>query len=154
MINGEKMIIGTYSSNLTSGRRVAVPKKFREKVGGEFVIAKWYEGCLVMVSRSKWGELMNKLTGKSEIVTAPVRDTDRFILGSAFELAVDEQGRAVLPNSLVEYAGLGAEVLFIGLGDRVEIWDKRSWEKREVYIAEHAAELIEKLASQQVRKSE
>lgn len=149
MINGEKMIIGTYSSNLTLGRRVAVPKKFREAVGEEFVAAKWYEGCLVMVSKNKWGELMNKLTGKSEIVTAPVRDTDRFILGSAFELTVDKQGRAVLPSSLVEYAGLAGEILFIGLGDRVEIWDRGNWEKREVYIAEHAAELVEKLARQQ-----
>jgi DNA-binding transcriptional regulator/RsmH inhibitor MraZ len=47
---------------------------------------------------------------------------------------------------LVNYAGLGPKAVFLGLGDRVEIWDQVRWEKREKYVSEHAGEFIEKLA--------
>ncbi len=141
------MIIGNFESKLTENRRVAIPKKFRREIGNKFVVARWYENCLVLIGHNKWNELVARLTGKSEILTAPVRDTDRFILGSAFELEADAQGRVLLPENLVNYAGLSHEVLFIGLGDRVEIWDKMAWQKRESYVAVNAAKMVEKIAS-------
>ena len=143
------MLIGNYSSNLTSGRRVAIPKKFREEIGKKIIIAKWYEGCLVVSKIDKWREIMDLLTGRASVITAPVRDTDRFVMGSAFELEADAQGRVILPQQLVEYGGLKSEVLFVGLGNRVEIWAKEEWERRESYLSEKASEMVEKLALEQ-----
>lgn len=140
------MVIGSYSTSITSSRRVAVPKRFREELGDKFVAAKWYERCLVMVSLSSWGEMVSKLTGSSKIITSTVRDTERFILGSAYELEPDAQGRVVLPSALVGYAELKSDVVFLGLGDRIEVWSKGNWEVRESYVADNAAELIERIA--------
>ena len=140
-------MLGTFTSNLTSQRRVAVPKIFRKELGRTLIIAKWYENCLVVVSRAMWQELMNKLTGKSELLTSPVRDTDRFVLGSAYELKPDAQGRVVLPEKLVKYSKLRSEVVFVGLGKRVEIWDRSEWARREEYLSRNADELVEKLAN-------
>ena len=140
------MLLGNYSTKISSGHRVAVPNNFRKEVGITFVIAKWYEKCLVLVSSERWNELLKRITGETQFVTQSVRDTDRFILGSAFELSTDAQGRVVLPASLVQFAGFQDEVVFIGLGDRVEIWDKAEWDKREAYISEHATELLEQIA--------
>ncbi len=125
---------------------MAIPKKIRRHLGKKFIIAKWYEGCLVAVSHESWQELLNRLTGASQIITSPVRDTDRFIMGSAFEVVPDEQGRIIIPEKLAQYAGFKKEVLFMGLGNRVEIWDQVSWEEREKYIAEHSAEFLEEVA--------
>ncbi len=142
------MIIGNYTSKLTSSRRVAIPKKIREKLGNRFIIARWYENCLVAVSTDAWQELLNKLTGKSDIFTSPVRDTDRFILGSAYEVNTDSQGRALLPESLVKFAGLTDDVVFVGLGERVELWNKASWQKHEEFIQKNASQLVENLAKE------
>lgn len=101
---------------------------------------------MIVVGKASWVALLTKLTGKSEIITGPVRDTDRFILGSAFEYETDSQGRFVIPKVLRDYAALGEEIVFVGLGDRVEIWSKESWVEREAYIQKHASELVEKLA--------
>src|SRR3989344_4239659 len=116
------MIIGQYSSKLTEGNRISIPKKYRDELGEEIIIAKWYEGSLILVSKQYWKDLIERLTGKSRIIAAPVRDIDRFIYGSAFELEFDGQGRFVLPEMLKEYAKINSEVVFAGLGDRVEIW--------------------------------
>jgi MraZ protein len=140
------MIIGQYISNVSKSRRVAVPKQFRKELGERFVIAKWYEKCLVLVSKNNWRELHSRLSGQTRVLTTPVRDTDRFILGSAYEAKSDAQGRIVLPKPLSDYARIGAEALFLGLGDRVEIWERKEWEKRELYIATHAAGMLESIA--------
>ncbi len=143
------MIIGHYTTSFDKEkRRVAIPKKFRQALGDELIIARWYEGCLVVVSKKRWDLLMDRVTGKTRFVTSPVRDTDRFILGSAFEFSPDSQGRVVLPDYLTNHANFGSEVVFVGLGDRVEIWDKKEWEKRELYLSANAGKLIERLADE------
>jgi len=140
------MLIGQYQSQFGEKNRVMIPKKFRNILGEQFIVARWYEKCLVLVSLQSWDTLISKVTGQSNLVTTPVRDTDRFILGSAFEIEVDAQGRFIVPGVLKDYAGFKNEVIFLGLGDRIEVWDKEEWEKREKYIAENAAELLENIA--------
>lgn len=142
------MILGNYVTQLGSGNRVAVPKRFRSQLGESFIVAKWYEKCLVIISETSWSELLQKLTGDQRVPTAAVRDTNRFIMGSAFEVVPDGQGRFVIPDALKKFAGLTDEVVFLGLGDRVEVWDKKEWESRESFIGEHAAALLESLADE------
>src|SRR3989344_2224935 len=109
------MLIGQYPSVLSKARRVAVPVSFRKELGKNFIISKWYEKCLVLLSKDKFDDLLNRITGKVEFITSPVRDTDRFILGSAYELSTDAQGRVVVPEVLTDFAKLKEEVIFLGL---------------------------------------
>lgn len=141
------MILGKYQSNITSGKRVAVPSKVRIVLGKKFILAKWYEGCLVLISESEWSELLQRITGKSELLTQGVRDTDRFIMGSAFEMNTDAQGRIILPDELMQYAKIDKSVVFLGLGNRVEIWSETEWNKREEYVSLNAAKMMEELAN-------
>jgi|SRR3989344_7869179 len=140
------MLIGQYDSKLTDKNRIAVPKKFRQELGVSLIVARWYEGCLVLVSEGMWKKIYDKLSGATKFITKSVRDTDRFILGSAYEITADSQGRVVLNENLISYAGLEGEIVFLGLIDRVEIWSKKAWEEKEKYVAENAAEFIEELA--------
>lgn len=142
------MLLGTYYGVLSPKRRTAVPASFRKILGQKIILAKWYEGCLVLVGETDWNALLKRLTGKSDTVTAPVRDTDRFILGSAFILETDDQGRIVIPEILAKYAVLGQEVVFLGLGDRAEIWNKETWIKHEEEISKNASVLLEKVANE------
>ena len=142
------MMFGTYQGIISPKRRVAIPSSFRKKLGEKFILAKWYEGCLVLVVEDSWSALLERLRGESKLITRGVRDTDRFILGSAYEVAPDEQGRVVIPSSLAAYAAIKRDVSFIGLGDRVEIWDKEAWGKREKLVSESAGDLLEKMANE------
>jgi len=140
------MVLGQYKTSITNGRRIAIPKAFRTSLGNNLIVARWYEGCLVLVSRESWEALLQKITSSNKIATLSVRDTDRFILASAFEINPDSQGRVVVPDKLSNYANLNSEVVFIGLLDRVEIWDSKLWEQKEKEVSDKAAELIEELA--------
>lgn len=140
------MLIGQYTSKLTDKNRISIPAKIRNELGKEAIIAKWYENCLVLVSKNEWNTLITKLVGRSELITSPVRDIDRFIYGSAFEIELDDQGRFVLPESLIEYANIQQEAVFIGISDRVEVWSRETWEEVERSAEEKASKAIEKLA--------
>jgi MraZ protein len=140
------MFVGTYLVSVTSGKRTSIPSVFRQKLGKSIILAKWYENCLVLAGIDSWNALLERLTGGERMIIEPIRQTEHFIFASAFEVEVDDQGRIVLPDRLVSYAGLGEQVYFLGIGDRVEIWNKEIWEKKEAEVAADAASYIENLA--------
>jgi len=142
------MLIGQYDSKLTDKDRIVVPNKFRQELEKELIVARWYEQCLVLVSQVGWSNLVNRLVGAAELVISPVRDIDRFILGSAFEIKIDSQGRFIVPKILIDYAEIKTEVVFLGLQDRIEIWSRENWEILEESIESKAAEAIEKIAKE------
>jgi len=142
------MLLGTYTVAFSSKHRVAIPSQFRKYLGEKFILAKWYEGCLVLVSNEFWNALWQRLIGKEEIIVSQIRDTERFIMASAYEMELDSQGRIVIPEKLVLYAGLGTGVSFLGVGDRVEIWDEGGWNEKEKLLITEAPKLINELANE------
>lgn len=131
---------------MTSGKRVSIPSTFRENLGKDLVLSQWYDECLVLTGESTLNSLLSRVTGGRGVVTEPIRQTEHFIFASSFEVEPDEQGRIVLPDRLVAYAKLKDQVYFLGVGDRVEIWDKDIWELREKEVAADAAKYLEELA--------
>jgi MraZ protein len=40
---------------------------------------------------------------------------------------MDSHGRVVVPAFLREYAGIAGDVTIVGVGSRVEIWNRSAW---------------------------
>jgi MraZ protein len=140
------MLTGSYLGVLSDSRRVAVPKKFINEIGENPVVAKWYEDCLVLVNANFLKDLIAKLTGEKQIVNLGVRDIERFIIGSSFEVEPDDQGRIIIPEILAKYAFLEKDVVFVGLLDRVEIWSNKTWEEKSSEFAKTTKSYIEGLS--------
>ncbi len=57
-------------------------------------------------------------------------DADAFaqsILASSHELPFDREGRVMLPDALIEHAGIADYATFVGLGHRFQIWDPAAY---------------------------
>lgn len=121
------MVIGQHQSKISDNGRISLPKKFRDSLGGQFVIAKGYERALIIVPFEKWKTLVDDLTNRPFFM-GQARDTSRFLLGSASTIEVDEQGRFVIPDYLRTYADIKGAGVFLGLGTYIELWDKEKWE--------------------------
>ena len=52
----------------------------------------------------------------------------RFFLAGATECEIDKQGRFLIPNNLRVIANLEKEAIIIGVGTRLEIWNKEKWQ--------------------------
>lgn len=139
------ILIGEYFTPLGEKNRVAVPKKIRSALGENLIITRGYEQSLILVDRQRWQELVNEIN-RRPLLDLSVRDTKRFLLGGAYELKLDSQGRFVIPEALCEYAGISEQVTFLGAGEWVEIWDSSRWQTKLDYLGQHAADIADRLS--------
>ncbi len=121
------MYTGEYSHTVDTKGRLILPSKLRESLGDEFVVTKGMEGCLFVYDKAQWSKFEEKLNELS-ITNRESRKALRFFLSGAITAEVDKQGRFLIPTNLREHAGLTKDVVLVGCGRNVEIWDKERWQ--------------------------
>lgn len=126
------MFMGEYNHTIDAKGRLIVPSKFREQLGDEFVVTKGLDGCLFAYDNSEWKNFEEKLQ-KLPLTNPNARKFARFFLAGASACEVDKQGRILLPAVLRAFAGLEKEVALVGVGSRIEIWNKATWEEKNQY---------------------
>lgn len=139
------MFIGEYSHSIDSKGRLAIPKKFREELPRGGILTRGLDGCLFLFSKKEWQSISEKLRNLP-ITAQAARTFTRYILSGASEIEFDSLGRVMIPIFLRQYALCKEEVIVVGVGNRVEIWNKTNWNKykakAERESEENAAELI------------
>lgn len=121
------MFIGEYSHSLDNKNRMIIPAKLREELGGKFIITKGLDGCLYAYPIEEWKVLEEKLKSLP-LTNKDARAFVRFFFSGASEIEIDKQGRGLIPQNLLEYAGISKEIISIGVLTKVEIWSKEKWE--------------------------
>lgn len=139
------MLIGEYRSKIGLKKRVSLPKKFRKELGENLILTRGYEDALVLVNKGMWEKIAKEIIDGS-FINKNIRDTSRFLVGSAKEIQTDSQGRFVIPEALYEHAELSDEVVFIGLVNWIEIWSKDKWIERLNYLKKNGEEIAEELS--------
>ena len=120
------MLIGEFEHSLDAKGRLIMPAKLREAIGDKFVVTKGLDGCLIAFSIEEWSNFEEKSTSLP-LSNRNSREFTRFFLSGATECEIDKQGRFLIPTNLRETASLQKEVVIIGVGTRIEIWDKEKW---------------------------
>jgi len=138
------ILIGHYQTKTSVKGRVALPAKFKKSLGEKIIVTAGYEKSLMIVSPKDWQSVVGEITNR-QLTLEPARATDRFLLGSAFEVELDSQGRFIIPKYLRTYSEIKEEVVFIGVGNRVELWSKSRWQNYEAYLEKNISQLGEKL---------
>ena len=122
------MLIGEYEHSLDAKGRLIMPAKLREDIGEKFIVTKGLDGCLFGFSQTEWNNFEDKLK-TLPLTNKNARDFVRFFLSGATECEIDKQGRFLIAGNLREYAGMEKEIAIIGVGTRIEIWNKEKWKK-------------------------
>ena len=103
-----------------------MPAKLREDMGEKFIITKGLDGCLFGFSQNEWENFETKLK-TLPLTNKNARDFVRFFLSGATECEIDKQGRFLITSNLREYATLEKDAIIIGVGTRIEIWNREKW---------------------------
>lgn len=139
-----KMLIGNYTNKVSQKGRTAVPASFRKKLGKKVVITKGFEGSLFLVSQGNWQKVVTGVESEGFLLS-PSREAQRFILGNAFKVDLDAQGRLVIPQALRDFAQIQKNAVFVGVGNRVEVWDEKKWQKHQNYLKENVEKIVDSL---------
>lgn len=141
------MLIGRQDSKIDEKNRISFPKKFRKILGNRLIVTQGFEGSLIVISVDQFDILTEGTKGKP-IIDKKAREIERFLLGSAEEVKLDEKGRFILPEYLKRYANLKNEVTCLGLNRYVQIWDKKTWEEHNLDLIEKIEPITEKLSTE------
>ncbi len=137
-----RMFMGEYNHTIDAKGRIIVPSKFRNMLGDNFVVTNGLDGCLWVFPADEWDLFYEKL--RSLPVTK--KDTRQFVrnfMANADNPEIDKQGRILIPQNLRQKANLEKDVVLIGTGPRIEIWNKEAWEA--TYEEEDADEIAERM---------
>lgn len=140
------MVIGQYDGKLSEKHQAALPKKFRDELGDRLIITKGFENCLIVVSEENWKTLLEG-TGGKPFTNKNTRELQRFLLGNATYVELDDKGRFVIPEFLRNFAGIKSGVIFAGIQRFVEIWDKTKWEENQKELSENITSIAERLSA-------
>jgi MraZ protein len=107
---------------------MVLPAKFREGLAAGLVFTKGQERSIVVWPAAEFAEYAERLSVASRSDSA-VRAYLRVLFSGATDEIPDRQGRVMVPAALREYAGLDREVIVVGNGTTLEIWNSSSWEQ-------------------------
>lgn len=133
------MFMGQYEHSIDTKGRIIIPAKYREDLGESFVVTRGLDGCLFLYPQADWQEFVEKL--QSLPSNQNTRKIQRQFLSKAMEVTLDKQGRILIPALLRKLAKLEKEVVFVGMMNRVEIWDKACLAQQEMQEEEEELEV-------------
>ncbi len=121
-----------------------MPVKFRAKLAKGAVVTRGLDGSLFLYPMEEWKSLADRLS-KLTISKANTRAFARLMLAGAMDVEVDRQGRIVLPEYLRTYAKISKQVVLAGLYNRVELWDKATWQRYTAANEKKSGDIAEQL---------
>jgi MraZ protein len=126
---------GTYNYSIDQKGRLSIPVKFRDKTetpaSEHYVIARGFEGCLYIYPREAWNQVEEKLMALKTISDPHARYFVRTLLSNAADTKIDKLGRIMIPQNLLDLAGIKKDVVVRGVLEKIEIWDPATLKKYE-----------------------
>jgi MraZ protein len=142
------MLLGEFEHTLDDKNRLTLPAKFRADMADGVVLTRGLDSCVEAYPLADWTALVEQQLAGLNSLSRESRKLERFYYSGAVEAQPDKQGRVMLPPSLLEHAGLGREVVVIGMRGRIEIWDRAAWRTQLKEVMEGAEHVAERLAAQ------
>jgi MraZ protein len=127
------VFFGTFQHTIDAKGRTSLPAKIREALAAagepKIVLTRYPHWKAVQaLPHSVWNELRQRLMGASPLDPRAQRTILKFF-STAQEVDLDVHGRVLVPPALREWAGLSKDVIWVGMGRTVHLWDVATYEQ-------------------------
>ena len=116
-------MIGKYPAKLDDKNRLFVPAKLRSELGEDFYVTLGVNcghRCLTVYTTQDWDKLIENY---NNLPISRRSAASSLIFMNAAQCNPDKQFRFGLTQFLLDYAGIGREVMIVGRAGQAEIWD-------------------------------
>lgn len=115
-----------YECKLDAKGRLVLPARIKnglpETSGNELVVGLGYEKCLMVYPIIEFKKLYAKVAGLSEF-NPDYRKLQRNFFRGNTVVELDNSGRFLIPKQMLNYAQLEKQVIVVGMGNKVELWN-------------------------------
>ena len=132
---------GTFDHTLDAKNRLTVPARYRSALADGVVLAMPVdlEPCIGVWRPEEYDSYTRSAIAELPPLSSRRTELERFFYGSSHDTELDAAGRIMVPSFLGEHAKLAKEVVVVGAGERMELWDRTTW-------AEHRSTLLSGVA--------
>ncbi len=127
-------LLGDYACRLDTKGRLKLPadllKQLMRGNVHRFVLKKSPDGCLVLYPEDVWQEKTKCIEGLNPLIKEERALKRAFYRGARY-VRLDEAGRILIPQALLEFAGIERSVVVLAMGDEVEIWNEAAYRASE-----------------------
>ena len=138
---------GTFDYSLDAKNRLTVPARFRATLSDGVVLAKQVEPCVAVWRPDDYDAFTQSVLQGFHPMSAEAQQLERFYSANAHDTELDAAGRVGIPAFLLEYAGLGKDVVVTGAGSCLEIWDRAAWSDYNARLADSMADIRARLGN-------
>ena len=131
-----KMFFGSFAHTLDEKGRLMIPRKMREELGFKVYIMKGFDGSLSIYTVERYQKLAEEFYNLP-FTQQRNRDYLRVQFASTYEIDVDKLGRLQLPTALLTKFNISRNVIVLGIGDHIELWDAKKYEEYESGVVEN-----------------
>lgn len=130
------LLTGTYPRTLDDKKRLALPKRLREVLGepATLFVTPGPDQSLWLYTQPGLEQLAGRLD-EAPATDAEARVFRRLYFAQTEAVDLDRSGRMLVPERLVQFAGLAHDVVLIGVRDHLELWDAARWQQ---FLSQHA----------------
>ena len=128
---GKFLFQGASALNLDAKGRMSVPARHRDALllqgEGRVTLTKHPDGFLLLFPRPEWEAF------RARVAQLPM-DAHwwrRIFLGNAAEIDLDGAGRILITPELRTAANIEREIMLLGMGSHLEIWDANTYAAKE-----------------------
>lgn len=127
------MFRGVTQLSLDNKGRLAIPTKYRDSLvaycAGHLVVTADPSKCLLVYPQPAWEPIEQKLNSLSSF-NPQTRSLQRLLVGNASDVEMDGAGRILVPPPLRQFAGLTKNVVLVGQGAKLELWEEEKWNQQ------------------------
>ena len=135
-----------YESKLDSKGRLVLPSRIKSQLpdgSNELVIRRGFEQCLILYPMVEFRKVFSKISGLNEF-NEEYRKLQRNFFSGTATVELDANGRFVIPRNMLSYAQLEKDLILIGMGNKVEVWNPSIYEKHLIKDSSELSKLAEK----------
>ncbi len=119
--------LGNIEARTDAKGRAFLPSAFRKVLmasGEEGLVLRQdiFERCLVIYPETVWNREMDEMRARLSRWDRRQQMVYRSFVSGVTSLAVDANGRILIPKPFLEAAGIRQDIRFVGMGDTIEVW--------------------------------
>ena len=122
-----------YECKLDAKGRLVLPARIKnglpETSGNELVVGFGFEKCLIVYPILEFKKLYAKVAGLSEF-NPDYRKLQRNFFRGNTVVELDSSGRFLIPKQMLNYAQLEKQVVVVGMGNKVELWNPELYKEQ------------------------
>ena len=126
------LFTGEHACKMDAKGRLTLPARVKSKLpeasGSQLILSLGLEPCLVLYPLVDYRKIYSRIASMNEF-NEEYRRLQRNFFRRIAEVELDGAGRMLIPKSMSGYAQLDKELILVGMGNRIELWNAQVYDE-------------------------